>query len=259
MIHPKVTITYDMVRASSPGRIQEAHPLNDGMIVYDETKQHNVVNPNVLSSAITYVNGSDWIQVDENYDSQSETPFEFYIRPNTGYTAGGQSRSAIITLTYTHGAPPRQFSITQSYKQVEPATFGVYLWATNSQGDRVGNDVEATVTPNSNKEFTFEILTSSNAEGYVMPYVGDNPEPQYFDGIQDYVSAVSSITYYAQDFDFSTAMSLYMSGGIEFPEIANKGSYKIKTYGQAFDLKLLCKDKNDPQVQRILTIHVNAC
>jgi hypothetical protein len=232
------------------------------MIIYDEQAGHDILNPNVLEvTNITYQGGSGWIDVNQNYTPIKNQPFEFYIKPNTGYTAGGSSRKASITITYKNCSPQisRTLEITQSYKQVEPATFGVYLWAYNSQGDRIGNDVEATVTPNSNKEFTFDILTSSNAEGYVMPYVGDNPEPQYYDGIQDYVSAVSSMTYYAQDFDFNTAISLYMSGGIGFPEIANKGSYKIKTYGQAFDLKLLCKDKNDPLVQRILTIHVNAC
>ena len=263
VINPKVTITYDMVRASSPDRIQEAHPLNDGMIVYDETKQHNVVNPNVLSSAITYVNGSDWIQVNENYDAQSETPFEFYIRPNTGYTAGGQSRSAIITLTYTHGAPPRQFSITQSYKQVEPPELDVKLWAMDERGNRVGNDTEATLNVGSSNTFRFEILDGSNISATLTVTNGSTPgaggPPPWLDEDVFYFSGRAK-TYgtTATSMDSEDAIELGAYPGIDYPDTGTPGmgTYEVKTRGHSFDLHLICTSKQDTMIKKEMIIHV---
>ena len=132
-IRPHVSILCDVERASYPGHISTQEVLDGNMIIYDENRQQYIVNPDVLMSAVTYVNGSSWITVNENYNAQTDTPFEFYIRPNTGYSSAGEARTAIITLTYSRAYDrPRQFRITQEYKQVVQAQVNMLMYSGGS-------------------------------------------------------------------------------------------------------------------------------
>lgn len=189
----------------------------------------------------------------------AEKPYAFNIPANQGYENTGNTRSGDIVITYSYGGTnvPLTIHVEQPFEVIPAPEMSVYLWATDSRGDRVGDDNEATLTPSgSSKEFGFEILTASAASGSVMPSNTTNPEPQYYGGIQDYISGVTTPNYSPSTFDFSEAMGLYMSGGIAYPTGNGKGTYMFKSKGVDFDLHMICTDQRDSHIKKTIIIHV---
>jgi len=151
-IHPRFKAIYDYTRASNPSVTLTGETMNDGMITYDETKGQNVLNPNVLEvTDINYVNGgTNWIVQNNNYVPTQNSPFEFYIRPNSGHSQTGEARTAIITITYKGCSPQatKQFRIVQNYQYVEMQEVNMKMLSGGTTGTEYVDSATANTTSN---------------------------------------------------------------------------------------------------------------
>ena len=264
-ITPSIKVLYDESELCNPGVLTPQEPLNDDRVIYDETQQHNIANPTVIEASIQYLDDTGWISQNGNYNAQTGQPFEFYIKPYTGYTDNeGAERSAIITVTYKNCAPQqtRQLRITQSYMKVEPEVLPVQLYVLDIHGDRIGDDTEATVTPSgSTSGFAFEIINGSNVQATLRVTNGKIPGVDYYPWLEEDVVSFSSATKVFGTTGTPMTMgdsTLIYQVGIPYPDsgISNMSRYNVYTKGHAFDLHLICESISDPMVKKEMIIHV---